>query len=90
MLLLLLLLTLRDGGKWRNELGGVELSVVRGIGGGFMFGRLGDIATRPATESTSPAAPAPAAPPFGFVLMKGDGARERERELGRVPRDQLP
>lgn len=86
-MLLPLLLALRDGGRWRNEFGGVELNVVRGIGGGCVLGRLGDIATRPPTDSASPVAPAA---PFGFVLMKGEGARERERELGRVLRDQLP
>lgn len=86
-LVLVLLLALRDGGSARNELGGVEFRIVSGVGGKtpdiLVFGRLGEGIARP-VDASALDGPAPVIP-LGLALMNGDGARERDRDEGRVP-----
>jgi hypothetical protein len=72
------LLVLREAGSARNGMGGVELIELNTAScGPELVWRLGESAARP---------PSPPA----FELTNGEGARERDREEVRLPREWLP
>ena len=73
------LLVLREAGSARKDIGGSEVIELNTESGGpALVCRLGEGAARPVS------------PPPALELMNGEGARERDREEVRLPREWLP